>query len=89
MEQMLLSNRKPIAVTFTDEDVTVTLSDGTKVSNPLDWHWWLNDASPEQRANYELYSDAIVWPDLDEGLDIEGMLRGIKPRRVSHQMREI
>jgi hypothetical protein len=77
---MLQGARKPVNVQFDNEDVTVIFDDGSKVSNPLAWHWWLEDATPEQRANYELYPDAIVWPDLDEGLDIEGMLRGIKPR---------
>jgi hypothetical protein len=79
--ESILSNRHPIGVTFTDDDVIVTLSDGTKVSNPLSWHWWLEQATPEQRANVEFYSDSIDWPDLDEGLDVEGMLRGIKPRQ--------
>lgn len=79
--ESILSNRRPVEVTFTDEDVIVTLSDGTKVSNPLSWHWWLKQATPQQRANVEFYSDSIDWPDLDEGLDIEGMLRGIRPRQ--------
>jgi hypothetical protein len=79
--ESILNNRRPVAVTFTDEDVIVTLSDGTKVSNPLSWHWWLEQATPEQRANVEYYSDSVDWPDLDEGLDIEGMLRGIKPKQ--------
>ncbi len=77
----LLSNRQPVDITFTNEDVIVTLSDGSKVSNPLHWHWWLQEATPEQRSNYELYPDAIFWLELDEGLDIEGMLRGIKPKQ--------
>ena len=76
----LLNNRRPVDVTFTD-DVIVTLSDGSKVSNPLSWHWWLEQATTEQRANYILGRDSILWPDLDEGLDIEGMLRGIKPKQ--------
>jgi hypothetical protein len=81
MMESVLSNRRPVEVTFTDDDVIVTLSDGTKVSNPLSWHWWLEQATLEQRANVEFYSDSIDWPDLDEGLDVEGMLRGIKPRQ--------
>ena len=38
------------------------------------------EVTDEQQANIELYADSIEWPDLDEGLDIEGMLRGIRPR---------
>ena len=77
----LLNKRRPIAVAFTDEDVIVTLSDGSKVSNPLAWHWWLQGATLTQRDDYEMYADVIVWNELDEGLDIEGMLRGIKPKQ--------
>ena len=77
----LQGDREPVVVQFKNSDVTVVFDDGSKVSNPLHWHWWLEQATPEQRAHYELYPDAIVWPELDEGLDIEGMLRGIKPRQ--------
>ena len=81
MTESMLSKRRPVAVNFTEDEVTVILSDGSKISNPLDWHWWLNEATPAQRANHFMGSDSILWPDLDEGLDVEGMLRGIKPRR--------
>jgi hypothetical protein len=67
-------------VAFTDEDVIVTLSDGTKISNPLSWHSWIRKATLPQQVNVEFTSDSIDWLDLDEGLDIEGMLRGIKPK---------
>jgi len=73
--------RVPVAVQFTDDAVIVTLSDGSTVGNPLSWHWWLAEATPEQRTDYELYPDCVLWDGLDEGLDIEGMLRGIKPKQ--------
>jgi hypothetical protein len=49
------------------------------IGNPLAWHPWLAAAAPEQRANVELNPFDVWWTDLDEGLDIEGMLRGIRP----------
>ena len=70
----------PVAVTFREGKVWVTLADGRDISNPLEWHLWLANATPEQRQNVELDAFSAYWPDLDEGLDIEGMLRGIKPR---------
>ena len=79
--QSILNNRCPVDVTFTETDVIVTLSDESKISHPLDWHVWLQDATPQQRQHYELYASSVFWPDLDEGLDIEAMLRGIQPRR--------
>lgn len=70
----------PVAVTFDDNMIWVTLADGRVIRNPLSWHPWLASATPEQRANVEFNPFDVWWPDLDEGLDIEGMLQGIKPR---------
>lgn len=70
---------RPVNVAFTEDYVTVTLADGRRISNPLAWHPWLADATPEQRANIELSALSVDWPDLDEGLDIQGMLQGIRP----------
>jgi hypothetical protein len=74
------NERHPITVSFNDGEITASLSDGTKITNPLDWFPWLRDASPEQKQGYRLYSSAIFWESLEDGVDIEGMLRGIKPR---------
>lgn len=72
---------RPVAVAFDGGDVCVTLADGRRISNPLDWFPWLERASVAHRANVELGAFGVYWPDLDEGLDIEGMLRGIQPRQ--------
>ena len=71
---------RPVDVAVHDSKVWVTLADGRTIANPLDWHPWLADATPEQQANAVLNVFSVDWPDLDEGLDIEGMLRGIRPR---------
>jgi len=65
----------PTAVTFHKDQVQVTLADGRVLSTPLARHPWLAAATPEQRNHYELGYVSIWWPDLDEGLDIEWMLR--------------
>lgn len=77
---MLQNESKPIDVHFGEGKITVVLEDGREISNPLAWFPWLEKATAEQRANFELWPFSIDWPDLEEGLDIEGMLRGIKPR---------
>lgn len=64
-----------------NDEIIVTLSDGRRISNPLDWHWWLVEATPEQRATIEVHPFSIWFPDLEEGLDVEGMLCGIRSRR--------
>lgn len=79
---MTLNKRRAIDITFSVDDIIVTLSDGSKISNPLSWHPWLLTASESERQAYELYSDAILWLNLDEGIDIEGMLRGIRPKHL-------
>lgn len=71
---------RPVAVSIHDGKVWVTLADGRDISNPLAWHPWLEHATPEQRTQVELDAFSVYWPALDEGLDIEGMLRGIRPR---------
>jgi len=70
----------PIDVRVADGEVIVTLEDGRKISNPLAWFPWLEAASSEQQAHVELWPFSVDWPDLDNGLDVEGMLRGIRPK---------
>lgn len=73
-----------VAVEFRDDKVYLRLADGRVVGNPLNWHSWLANATPEQCANVELYELSAYWPDLDDGLDAEEMMKGMPPR-VSHQ----
>ncbi len=70
---------RPIGVAIHDGHVWVTLADGRIIANPLEWHPWLAQATAEQRANVEMDAFSVYWPDLDEGLDIQGMLTGIRP----------
>ena len=38
MTESILNKRRPVAVNFTEDEVTVMLSDGSKISYPLEWH---------------------------------------------------
>ncbi|MCC6798378.1 MAG: DUF2442 domain-containing protein [Candidatus Hydrogenedentes bacterium] len=63
----------------TDEDyLTVELLDGRVISIPLVWYPRLLNATPAQRANWTLCAGGfgIHWPDIDEDLSTEGLLRG-------------
>lgn len=62
--------------------VFVTLADGRVIGNPLAWYPWLAEATPEQQANVEMYILSAYWPDLDDGLDVVEMLKGIPPRVI-------
>lgn len=65
-------------VTLTDDLLVVDLMDGRTISVPLAWYPRLANASVAQRANWEVAGAGygIHWPDLDEDLSTEGLLRG-------------
>ena len=65
-------------IKVTDKLITANLIDGRTISVPLAWSWRLSDATPEQRAKYELIGDGqgVHWPDIDEDISAEGMLTG-------------
>jgi hypothetical protein len=65
-------------VRFDDSSLIVDLMDGRTIAVPLAWYPRLFDATPEQRANWEKAGAGygIHWPDIDEDLSTEGLLRG-------------
>ena len=67
-----------VGVTIDEDSLHVTLADGRVLSVPLAWYPKLLEASVEQRAKWELCGAGfgIHWPDLDEDLSSEGLLRG-------------
>ena len=69
---------------FTEDLLVVDLLDGRTISVPLAWYPRLLTATPEQRANWRVAGGGfgIHWPDVDEDLSTEGLLRGAPaPRR--------
>ncbi len=73
-------------VRVTEESLSVTLSDGRVITTPLSWYPRLATASPEAQANWEICGagEGIHWPELDEDLSIEGMLRGQPSVELRH-----
>ncbi|MDO9418137.1 DUF2442 domain-containing protein [Pararhizobium sp.] len=69
---------EPTSAHCTETDLVVQLADGATLVTPLWWYPPLLAASPEQRNRTELSPYGVHWPDLDEDLSIEGMLRGAK-----------
>jgi len=65
-------------VQFRTETLTVALMDGRSISVPLAWFPRLLDASPAQQSRWEPAGAGygIHWPDLDEDISTEGLLRG-------------
>jgi hypothetical protein len=66
------------AVYFTRDSLVVDLVDGRTISVPLKWYPKLLKANQKQRSRWELCGGGygIHWPDVDEDLSTEGLLRG-------------
>ena len=65
-------------VRFDADSLIVGLKDGRTISAPLAWFPRLLKASPADLAAFELAGGGygIHWPQLDEDLSIDGLLRG-------------
>ena len=73
-------------VRFEDDRLIVDLADGRTIAVPVAWYPRLADATPAQRAHWEIAGGGfgIHWPDIDEDLSTEGLLRGAPaPRRAA------
>jgi hypothetical protein len=70
-------------VRVTEDEIIAHLLDGRVISVPLAWSWRLAEATPAQRANFRLIGtgQGVHWPDVDEDISLEGMLRGTPARR--------
>ena len=67
------------SVQFTASELVVGLTDGRTISVPLVWFPRLLAATAPQRARWELLGsgEGIHWPEVDEDLSVEGLLRGV------------
>jgi hypothetical protein len=76
-------------VHFTEDTLSVDLADGRTITVPLVWYPRLLDATPEQRKNWQIIGAGygIHWPDVDEDLSTEGLLRGAPAPRVAAGVR--
>jgi len=71
-------NEKVANVHFTEDEISVALVDGRTISAPLAWYPRLLHATAKQRKNWRKCGAGygIHWPDIDEDLSTEGLLRG-------------
>lgn len=65
-------------VRLSDTHLTVDLADGRSISVPFSWFPRLARATPAQRSAWQIAGGGygIHWPELDEDLSAEGLLRG-------------
>lgn len=84
------SGERVKAVRCTNDAIAVDLEDGRTIIAPLSWYPRLLAASPEQRASWVVSGAGfgIHWPELDEDLSTEGLLRGSRaPREPANSRR--
>ena len=76
---VILQEVKIKNIQITEDTITAQLVDGRTISVLLAWSWRLSEATPKQRAHYEIIGDGqgVRWPDIDEDISAEGMLYGI------------
>lgn len=74
-------------VSVSEDTLTVDVMDGRTISVPLLWYPRLFAGTPKQRAHWEPCAAGygIHWPDPDEDLSTEGLLRGAPASGVSGQ----
>ncbi|HUY90674.1 MAG TPA: DUF2442 domain-containing protein [Pirellulales bacterium] len=72
------ADERVVDVKFTKDAFSVSLRDGRTITVPLAWSPRLLDATPAQRKNWRVAGGGygIHWPDIDEDLSTEGLLRG-------------
>ena len=80
------ANPRAQEVSVSEDELTLALADGRRISVPLAWFPRLLHATPAQRSNWELLGDGegVHWPEIDEDLSVAGILRGTpapQPRR--------
>lgn len=73
-------------VKLSEDTLSVALMDGRTISVPLAWYPRLSNASHAQLENWRIAGGGygIHWPEVDEDLSTEGLLRGAPaPRQPS------
>ena len=72
------ADERVLDVQSTEDTLSVSLRDGRVISVPLAWYPRLLRATPAQRNNWKISGGgySINWPEIDEDLSTEGLLRG-------------
>jgi len=81
------ADERVLDVQFTEDSLSVNLRDGRVISVPLAWYPRLLRATPAERKNWQISGGGygIHWPDIDEDLSTEGLLRGAPaPKSAVH-----
>ena len=74
---MLIAPRATGA-TVTEDTLSVELEDGRTISIPIGWYPRLAHGTAAERSHFQISGAGygIHWPEVDEDLSTEGLLRG-------------
>jgi hypothetical protein len=80
-----VTDERVLDVHFDEHSLVVNLMDGRTISAPLIWYPRLATATAEQRTHWEKCGGGygIHWPEIDEDLSTEGLLRGAPAARAA------
>lgn len=71
------SSAEATRVSFDEDALWVSLSDGRVIGAPLAWFPRLLRATAEQREQVSFSPRGLHWPALDEDISIAGLLAGV------------
>jgi hypothetical protein len=83
---MLKIEPRAMAISCSDDELRVSLTDGRTLSVPIAWFPRLAHASNAERAEYEILGDGegIHWPQVDEDISVAGLLSGQASVEIKH-----
>ncbi len=79
------ADERVAAVEVSEDTLSVALVDGRTILVPLAWYPRLMNATPEQRQHWQIVGGGygLHWPEIDEDLSTEGLLRGAPAPRIA------
>lgn len=85
------ADERVASVKFSKDNLEVSLRDGRTIIVPLSWYPRLLSASPAKRKNWKIAGGGfgIHWPEIDEDLSTEGLLRGAPAPGATKLARQI
>jgi len=82
----------PVArhVVVSEDALTIDLADGRTLSVPLTWYPRLCHGTSQERSHWLLIGDGegIRWPELDEDIGVEGLLRGRRSGETQRSLKQ-
>ncbi len=65
-----------VEVEINEKHLIITTRDERMIHVPLSWFPWLEEATSEQRTDFENNETSIHWRQLDEGVSMQVILLG-------------